>query len=512
MPLKVLCTPIVPHQKFVKSGSIHNFATGHRREAGRKKEESPSISSLCIRNNVKPRLLRSIKIMSKCYCLMTALLTLCGTLGASAVTPVDASRIRIHNGASFQPALEANISTRSAGNPQTDCVATEASFYYTGEFMSGAGGYQIMLSNAGLDKTNPTHAGQMARLYILAEPEANPSAPTLPVGTFTSMPGETFDIGYFAQDATDFLDVFDYPEDPSAGLVCYSWRAIGGTITISKDDNGIYTITADIDAVSTEYDTDDEEEQPEDVPVVKCTASYTGEVPYVNYNAYDPIPTDREVTVAGVSGRYEEMDGIGIYSISFYNVPLDPDGFIIGAGDLLNMECYVEADGKMNLDRLCGVYTPSDIFVVGMIQNRFMQGIWYNIFGEVWGAFGTALSVYQEDGRILTGLATGGDITVSKGDKPEEYTVEFNLTTPEDKKITAKWTGRLADYVADQSTDSVEELESEKFSVSALGGEIVAPEGAIVYDLTGRRVGRSNLPSGVYVVRYAGISQKVIMK
>ena len=73
------------------------------------------------------------------------------------------------------------------------------------------------------------------------------------------------------------------------------------------------------------------------------------------------------------------------------------------------------------------------------------------------------------------------------------------MITVENKKVSAKWTGRLGDYVKD-------------FNVTASGGIIEAPEGTEVYALSGMRTGRNSLPAGVYVVRYDGKSQKVIMK
>lgn len=448
-----------------------------------------------------------LKEIMKNYYYLAALAVL-GTVGTASASSATLQRTRLHDGVRHEQGLQKQVPTRSAENPETNCVATEANFYYDGEFMSGAGGYWLMLSSAGLDKSNPTHTGQLARLYILSEPDADPKHPHLPTGTFTAMPGDEFEAGYFAPDGTDFLDVFPNPDDPEAGLVCYSWNAKSGTITITEGENGVYTITADLDCIST---ADAEAENP-DPEIVKCTASYTGEVPYVDYYAYIPITTDREVEITGVSGRYMEEEGIGIYSIAFYNVPLDDDGFIIGSGDLLNMECYVEATSKMELDKLCGTYTPVDALADGMIKGRFMEGVWYNIFGSVWGAFGTSLTEYLDDGSMLTGLCTDGTITVSKGENAEEYSVVFDLVTPENKTVKAKWSGRLGDYVADYAYDSIKGVADDGFSVTARGGSIEAPEGAEVFTISGMRVGRDNLPAGVYVVRHGGKSQKVIMK
>ncbi len=424
----------------------------------------------------------------------------CG--GATAATHNSPTRARIQNGYVMEPIFKTSVPARSLENPETDCIATEASFCYTGDFMSGAGGYLVILSNAGLDKQNPTHSGQMARLYLLAEPPADPANPQLPTGTFQAMTEDEFVNGYFVANSTDFLDIFPNPENPDSGeLVCYSWISTGGTVTISETEDG-YKVEADLEAVFS----GEEEGDPE---TVRCTASYSGEVPYVNYFAYDPVPEDRTVEITGVSGRY--MDG-GDYSIAFYNVPLDEDGFIIGPGDLINMECFVEPKDKMDLDQLCQTFTPVDYFEEGMVAGRFMEGIWYNLFGEVWVAYGTALSVYQEDGSIQTGLATGGTVTFSKADKEDEYTVVLDLVTPEDKKITATWTGRLGDYILDDSTSGIDSVSGNDSRIIGHKGYIECPDGARIYNLSGEQTSGRDLQPGVYIVRYGSETKKVIVR
>jgi hypothetical protein len=86
------------------------------------------------------------------------------------------------------------------------------------------------------------------------------------------------------------------------------------------------------------------------------------------------------------------------------------------------------------------------------------------------------------------------------------------LITAENKKVSAKWTGRLGDYVEDFASAGINDIADEEFNVTASGGIIEAPEGTEVYALSVMRTGRNSLPAGVYVVRYDGKSQKVIMK
>ena len=48
--------------------------------------------------------------------------------------------------------------------------------------------------------------------------------------------------------------------------------------------------------------------------------------------------------------------------------------------------------------------------------------------------------------------------------------------------------------------------------IAIVGNNIIAPEGADIYTVGGVRVNGENLASGVYVVRVAGKSFKVIVK
>lgn len=290
--------------------------------------------------------------------------------------------------------------------------------------------------------------------------------------------------------------MFPNPDAPESGeMVGYIWTAKSGTVSITHE-NGKYTVVAECKATLND-----------NPRLVNCKASFTGDIPYVDYYAYTPLSGDRKVEIKGVSGRYYP----GSYNIVFYNVPLDKDGFVVGPGDLLSFECYTDETTHMDLDALCGEYTPVNMFKEGPVKGRFWEGTWYQFSGSMWGALGTALTVYNDDGTMLTGLATEGVVTFTKADKDGEYTVNFNVATPEKHKITATWTGRLGDFIDDQ-TAGVENIENDGFKVRGGEGFIEAPEGAEIYNLSGTKTGATSLPSGIYIVRLNGKSVKVMVK
>lgn len=55
-------------------------------------------------------------------------------------------------------------------------------------------------------------------------------------------------------------------------------------------------------------------------------------------------------------------------------------------------------------------------------------------------------------------------------------------------------------------------VDAADFEAYGLRGEIVAPEGAEVYNLSGVKTGTAGLPAGIYLVRYAGQTRKVSVR
>lgn len=440
--------------------------------------------------------------MKKYLPTLFAALCVCSLTATSATPQALSSKTRITKGRVETVSSPLKSPMRSAENPTTEFTATEANFCPAGTFSSGVGSYWLMLSSAGLNKSLPTHEGQMARIFIMAEPPADDNAPVLPTGKFPISTSGDVVSGYVDAASSDFLDVFPNPDDPSSGLVAYSWTPGGGYVEISDAGNGQYTINAVWDNCAAGED---------DTETVTCKASFTGEVPYVDYYAYTPLGGDRNVNVTGISGRYE---GGGSYNIAMYNVPLDGDGFITGGGDLIGLQFFTNATEHLDFDEICQTYTAYDVMQYGPKSGCYMQGAWYQLFGSLWLSVGTYLSVYDESdlsAPALTGLATGGTITISKAATEGEYTIDINFTTPENNTVTAKWTGDLPSVMVD-STDGVEGIEADGITVRGGIGSIEAPAGAEIFNLSGIQTGSDNLPAGVYVVRYNGKTTKVIVK
>lgn len=393
--------------------------------------------------------------------------------------------------------------TRSAETPETEFIASEASFFSYGDaFGNGTCVYYLFLSTAGINKGNPTHDGQMMRVMLVGDAVEEGATPALPTGTYTG--DLTNAAGTFVLDSTDCLDVFYNPDDPESGeLVGYIFLADDGTATISEE-NGIYTI--DVEFTGVEYD-----DYGNPLGSATCRTQFTGKVSYEDLYAYTPLDGDLDITLTGASGRYLDGD----YSIAFYTVPLDEDGFIIGAGELLNLELFTERSNPMNLDEIVGTFsTTCDPFSEGQVPGTFMEGIWYEYWSGYYVPLGTAITIYDASGYDTNvGLAESGTITITRDG--DDYTFDFDLVTKEGDRVKAVWSGPIAQYVEDYSVpdpNSVESIDAAPGMIKAGKGFIETPAGAAVYDMTGARVASEGLAPGVYLVRHEGKTSKVMVR
>lgn len=396
------------------------------------------------------------------------------------------------------PSLPQVLPTRSVDAPETNCDATEASFYYYGDILGNeTGAYYLFLSSAGIDKGNPTHEGQMVRLLLLGE-QTDPANPVLPTGTYTV--NENYTVGTISGEDTEYMDVFPHPDDPYS-LVAYVYTPTSGTLTIETAEDG-YSISFTMEGVM--YDSNG---RPLDKQT--CTASYNGEVSYVDMYGYTPIEGDFELDIPNASGRYSDGD----FSIAFYSDGmLDEDGFIVNAGQLFNVELFTEDHAPMNIDTLVGELTPVDVFAEGPVPGTFMQGIWYDIFGGYYVALGTALTLYDEYGSTKVALAVDGKITVTKN-SDDDYAFVFDLISAKGNKLTGQWSGNIAEYITDFSEpSSVGSIATDTTKVSGGKGFISAPADAQIFNISGQKTGSENLAPGIYLVKTSTSTVKVVVK
>lgn len=401
--------------------------------------------------------------------------------------------------------LGLNVATRSAEEPQFSFTATNAEFYYYGDLLdNGTGIYMLWLANTTMEKGMPTGTGQMARLELIAD-QTDPSDPQLCTGSFKVMAAldVTPEAGTLFGPDSDVLDVFPNPDAPEEGLVAYSYEPSEGTLTIEKEGD-VYKISYDLTIVQKDSDTE------AIIDTQHSVCSYEGECAYVDIHAYTPFDGDINLNELIASGRY--TDG-GDYSIAFTTPGLlDEEGWIVSSGYLLNTELFVEDVSPMNVDDLVGTFTPNDIFTNGPVPGTFGEGVWYPIFGSFYAAILTSVTEYDESGsEVRTALAKEGTITCTK--EGNNYKMVFDLTSAEGYKITAEYEGDLKSAISDFSTPvSVGTIGEGKSNVAGGRGYITAPADAEIFSLSGVKCGRENLPAGIYLVKTAGKTHKVMVK
>lgn len=404
-------------------------------------------------------------------------------------------------------------------------VADSVAAWYYGDLAgSGTSTFYIFLSTNGITSGGiPTGPGQMVQVMIFADPLEDADNIVLPEGTY-SIVGED-EVEYAAGEVytgyTSFVDAFYDPDDPTntEDLFGYQYEAGDeGSVVISKAADGTYNISVDMNFIL--YDSETYEE----ADSKHVTMTYSGAVGYTDEDAskYTPVEDGYEMSIPNASGRYtEDGYGYGNYSIAFYSDNmLDEDGFIVDAGDLLNIELLTEPVQPADYSLLPGTYTVQDFYGGVYTPGHFISGCWYNMYGSYF-AVGTALTVYTYDGELV-GLFSDGTITVTdKGDGI--YRFDFDFTTPEGAHLTSAWEGVLKDYITDYTSGIASPL-SKNIGVSVDGRninysgaentmvELFAANGARIATATGSHATLTAPTAGLYIVKVGDKSSKLLVK
>lgn len=400
-----------------------------------------------------------------------------------------------------------------------------AAWYYADLAGSGTSTFYLLMSTNGVTSGGiPTGPGQMVQVMIFADQVEYSDDMDLPTGTFSIVPSD--EVKYAAGEVyaynTKFIDAFYNPDDPTDTENLYGYQYYAddkGSVVISKNDDGTYSISVDMNFTLTDdetYETADEKH---------VTMTYSGKVGFSNNDPslYTPVEGNYEMDIPNASGRYtEDGYGYGNFSIAFYsNGMLDEDGFIVDAGDLLNIELLTDPEKPAPYSLLPGTYTVQDFYGGVYTSGHYISGCWYSYYGY-YIPVGTSLTIYEEDGSEVIGLAEDGTITISdKGDGV--YRFDFDFTTPEDAHLTGSWEGALADYIKDYTADGIQSI-SKNIGVKVDGRtvnytgandttiELFAANGTRVAMAQGSNATLTAPAAGLYIVKAAGKAQKIMLK
>lgn len=391
--------------------------------------------------------------------------------------------------------------TTDTANPDySNIQATHAETWYYNQYLgNGSDLFDVILTTSDVRSDGmPSQPGIILHAYIVADTLTG-SDIVLPTGEWTV--DNTQAIGTILGSDAEMDDCFWNPENPDDHSQLYTTQYMleGGTLNISKDDNGIYTIKADLSIAS--YDDNGQQVYLDD----NVHLTYTGEMTYKNKDpkVYTPFPAgEYELDLPNVSGRYT-VDGLsgGNYSLTFYNVPLTSDGFVAGEGYTLNMELLVPNETPANPASLSGNYSFVDPMAGSYDPYTYIGGLWYDMYGT-YAAIGTAVTHYDELGlEDMIGLISSGNIGIAIPTGEETFSIVYDLYTPEGAHFTGAWNGPIFNYIEDMSVDQ---------AVRGISSSDESEETAR-FSANGTRL--SQPQKGLNIIRYAnGKVKKVMVK
>ena len=156
--------------------------------------------------------------------------------------------------------------------------------------------------------------------------------------------------------------------------------------------------------------------------------------------------------MTGHSGGIYPGDGVyNDYTMTFYNCPLDEDGWIVGAGYIFNSELFFDVAGG----DYSGTYTPNPDWENGYANYTYLPGFVMDYYGMKMPV-GTYLSEYDESGSLVRiGMVVDGDMSVSIKDGVLKMSGVF--TTDKGHEITVSYEGpeNLTDMTGGMSTSSM---------------------------------------------------------
>lgn len=294
----------------------------------------------------------------------------------------------------------------------------------------GKGQYMVHLSDAPIsDGGLPTQKGQIV-IRFDAFNEATPDAhnAVLPEGTYTpstSMESNTLYAGDQYLCAMVCTDITD--EGPDGYTVPFS----SATATVKHNASGYYI----------EF-TGDAGKKYEGADFQTLRITYNGELKFDNQDptAYDKLAEDVTMVPTMLSGNYTVSDNFGNYSIALLNCPLDDEGYITGAGELVNFELLTAPSATMNINDIAGDYTITSVMDGPYNPGSFLSGTLYEFYSQ-YIPMGTYYSAYDEDGYALNmyGFATGGSVKVTTDGTNVTFNADFE--TESGKHVKVNYTG-----------------------------------------------------------------------
>lgn len=385
-------------------------------------------------------------------------------LGVCATTQAQTSRsalLHFKDGttAEYDAADLDSITFTNAVNYDKSFTASVATGVYYGD-----GQYLIELSDNALDANGlPTVAGQtVVRFIAFSQPASDANNAKLSSGRYTVSSSATPGTIYPGENYLCAIICTSIQNGDVYGVQAPLTEASTANITYNAD--GTYKIDfkgAVPDSVK------------EDAGFSNIRVKYEGALNFDNMDEAHPKTIDNDVTLTpdSLSGGYSPIQSstgsnYGNYTLTFLNCKLDDSGFIVGPGELFNMELFTEYDDSINFEKLAGTYTvTTDDFSAG----HWLAGYLYDYYGFMYIPVGTYLTYYGEGGSDtnIKAFCNQGTLTVTEeGDNlhfdgsfttENGHNITLNYTAPK-SSILMRQTGAKQNYVRQHKAGTISPL------------------------------------------------------
>lgn len=302
-----------------------------------------------------------------------------------------------------------------------DVQATNTFNLYYGS-TDDTGWYLVCLSDAaitndGLPSVNPQH---LLRVYFNAKKSNDSNNAFLPCGHYELTSGTGRDSVYSKN--TSYIEANSVNEKGEVDGFQVALKSLSADVNNNSDGSYSIKVTGVLD----------------DGNDTKVRFFYTGKLDFQNNDPayFVPLSNDVKVESANLSGGYSvNQDKLfGNYTLTYYNCPLDDDGFVVGAGQLMNFELLTPYAEHIDLTKLPGTYDvvmPVDGAVYE--PGKYIGGIWTEFYG-MYMPIGSYYTELDENGaNKCYGLGTNGTVTVTVDGT--QITLVSDLKTAEGYKM-----------------------------------------------------------------------------
>lgn len=315
-----------------------------------------------------------------------------------------------------------------------DVAATNTYNLYYGAVSEQLAAYTLHLCDGKLSKGGlPTEINKHdIRLTVLAKPSQNPAGAALPSGTY-KLVNSTEKAGVYGKQSV-YIETNKVNADGQVDGFLDSLATCN--LNVERRTDGTYKLL--VEGELRDHG--------------KVRFAYDGKLEFVNKDpaaGYQTITEDVNFVPRTMSGRYvKATDTYCDYTITFLNCDTDDEGFIVGAGEYLNLVLLTEHKVPMDINTIVGTY---DVVmpVAGAVyeKGKYVGGTMFKRSGTTYPV-GSYYKEFDGQGGEAFGLFNGGTITVTQNNG--DITFKGNWKTPEGKTVKMEYTGNVSKII-DQS-------------------------------------------------------------